>query len=114
MTPEGKVKSDVKKVLHRWGCIRAGSKENTWPEIKTGWYYMPTNNGMGVHGIPDFIGFYQGEFFAIETKAPGKLDGTTPNQKNRHNEIRTVKGRILVVDNAWEVDRWFSADRPLT
>ena len=70
-TPEGAVKEMIKKKLDQLGCISAG-KASGVNHMCSGWYYMPVSNGMGVHGIPDFVGHYRGEFFAIEAKAPGK------------------------------------------
>ncbi len=96
MTPEGKVKAHLKGLLYRLGCVRAGSKEADWPSPINGWYYMPTQNGRGVHGIPDFICFWRGQFFSVETKAPG---GTpTENQKDRGREIILGGGLWIVFD----------------
>ena len=64
MTPEGKVKDAVKKVLKKHGI----------------WYFMPMQNGFGVVGVPDFICCFNGAFLGVETKAPGKREQTTPNQ----------------------------------
>lgn len=82
-TPEGKVKDAVKKELKKRGI----------------WYYMPVQNGMGVVGIPDLIGCWDGWFVAIETKAPGKMNNVTANQKLRLNEIEKAKGLALVIDD---------------
>lgn len=95
MTPEGKIKNEVKKALNRAGA----------------WFYMPVQNGMGVVGIPDFVGCYRGHFFAIETKAPGKAKNLTPNQMLRMDEIRAAGGAAFVVDGAesWaQVDEWMT------
>ena len=70
-TPEGAVKEMIKKRLEELGCISAGKAVKV-SHTHSGWYYMPVSNGMGVHGILDFVGHYRGEFFAIEAKAPGK------------------------------------------
>jgi hypothetical protein len=86
-TPEGKVKDAVKKELNARGI----------------WYFMPAANGFGKVGIPDIICCYQGKFLAIETKAPGKRNNTTPNQDARINEIRAAKGWALVVDDVQQV-----------
>lgn len=86
-TPEGKVKDAVKKELNTRGI----------------WYFMPAANGFGKVGIPDIICCYQGKFLAIETKAPGKRNNTTPNQDARINEIRAAKGWALVVDDVQQV-----------
>lgn len=54
MTPEGKVKQAVKEFLKSRGA----------------WFFMPVPSGYGMPTL-DFIGCYEGRFFAIETKAPG-------------------------------------------
>jgi hypothetical protein len=36
------------------------------------WYYCPVPMGYGRKGIPDFIGCYRGNFFAVECKAAYK------------------------------------------
>lgn len=99
MTPEGKVKADIEAVLHKRGFIKAGSKETAWPKQPMGWYYMPVQTGYGVNGIPDFLCCYLGTFFAIETKAPGKLANVSPNQTRRHKEIRAGGAWVYVVDS---------------
>lgn len=87
MTPEGRVKDAVKKLLKERGI----------------WYFMPASNGFGKVGIPDIICCCDGKFLAIETKAPGKINNTTPNQNMRIEEIRAAKGWALVVDDAEQV-----------
>lgn len=95
MTPEGRVKEKVKKLL----------KE------RNAWFYMPVQNGMGKVGIPDIIGTYKGLFFAIETKAPNKNPTTeeqrwnkaTPNQQMRIEEIREAGGMAIVADDVAQV-----------
>lgn len=98
-TPEGKVKAAVKKLLHEQGFIQAGTIPAKWPENPSGWYYMPSQNGMGVVGIPDFICCWNGRFLAIETKAPGKRHTTSANQDQRILEITTANGLVLVCDD---------------
>lgn len=87
-TPEGRVKEAVKK----------------WLKARDIWYYMPVQNGMGVVGIPDFVCCWDGQFFAIETKAPGKRNDTTPNQKLRLAEIADAGGISIVVDDVAQLD----------
>jgi hypothetical protein len=82
-TPEGRVKSAVKAELIRRGI----------------WFYMPVQNGMGQVGIPDFVCCWNGRFLGVETKAPGKLKHTTPNQDRVLAEIRDHAGHALVVDD---------------
>ena len=83
MTPEGKVKKAVKEYLKSIGA----------------WYYMPVSNGMGRVGCPDILACYQGRFIAIETKAPGKRKGVTPNQQREIDDILSANGLALVVDD---------------
>lgn len=105
MTPEGKVKRSIQRELDARGLWRAGGKLP--PERVIGWYWMPVPNGLGVHGIPDFVGVLYGLFFAIEAKAPGgKL---TPNQERRHEEIRAAGGIVLTVSDAQEVREFLDA-----
>lgn len=83
MTPEGRVKSAIKKLLTRANV----------------WYYMPVQNGMGRVGIPDFICCADGKFLAVEAKAPGKLANLTPNQEKVQQEIIRAAGCSVVVDS---------------
>lgn len=87
-TPEGKVKNDIKKVLDKHKI----------------WYFMPSANGFGKVGVPDFICCWQGRFLAIEAKAPGKLKNTTANQERRIQEINDSMGIAFVADNAKMVE----------
>lgn len=87
MTPEGKVKAAVKRVLKESGV----------------WYYMPVQNGMGVVGVPDFICCCDGKFLAIETKAPGKVTTVTPNQQHQIETIRASGGTAFVTDTVEDV-----------
>lgn len=98
-TPEGEVKKKVRQLLHASGCIPAGAKTSAYPDPVRGWYYMPSANGFGVHGIPDFVGHIDSRFFSIETKAPGNLDGLTANQEARRDEILLSGGAIFITDN---------------
>jgi hypothetical protein len=96
MTPEGRVKAKIKKLLTE----------------RDAWFYMPVQNGMGKVGIPDIIGTYKGLFFAIETKAPNKTPTTeeqrwnkaTPNQQMRIEEIREKGGMAIVADDITQVE----------
>lgn len=81
-TPEGRVKDKVKKLLKHHDV----------------WYFMPMQNGMGVVGIPDIIACCNGHFMAIETKAPGKLNNLSANQKLQLELIADAKGATFVTD----------------
>ncbi len=77
MTPEGKVKKEVKDFLDALG-----------PEC---WYYMPVPMGYGKRGVPDFIGCYAGHFFAIEAKASsGELSPWQKQQKEALSEAGSL------------------------
>ena len=96
MTPEGKVKDLIKKHLAFIGLIPAGQAVLV-TDKNTGWYYMPVSNGMGVHGIPDFIGHYRGRFFAIEAKEKGKKP--TDRQVHQLNALGVTGAATFVVDS---------------
>jgi hypothetical protein len=91
MTPEGRVKRQVAAWL----------KAHGW------YYYMPSQNGRGRVGIPDFICCapnMNGRLVAIETKAPGKRAQTTPNQDREIQWINRAGGFALVVDNIEQLE----------
>lgn len=94
MTPEGRVKAQIRKYLTAKGVWFAGQSP---PPVVTGWMFMPVSNGMGVSGIPDFDGFYKGKPLFIEAKAPGGKP--TDNQLERHKEIRAAGGVAIVADS---------------
>lgn len=99
MTPEGRVKKLCKE----------------WYKIAKGWCFAPVSNGMGVHGIPDYVGCVPveitpemvglrvGIFVCIEAKAPGRRGepdrGCSPAQVFRMDEIRAAGGHVRVVDS---------------
>lgn len=93
MTPEGRVKKAVKDYLSHLGA----------------WYYMPVSNGMGRVGCPDIIACYQGQFIAIETKAPGKRKAVTPNQQREIDGITHANGLALVVDDVEQLKEAMNA-----
>lgn len=79
MTPEGKVKEQVKKLLKEYGA----------------YYHMPVQNGMGAPTL-DFICCFRGRYLAIEAKAPGKLP--TPRQLKTMDQIQVAGGFAVAVD----------------
>jgi hypothetical protein len=83
MTPEGKIKAEVKKILQSIGA----------------WYHMPVPGGYGTNGCPDFICCIRGVFVAIECKAPGKLKNTSANQKLQLELINKAGGYAWVIDD---------------
>lgn len=92
MTPEGRVKAKVKALLKERGV----------------WYFMPANNGMGRSGIPDFICCHKGKLVAIETKAPGRRNDTTPLQKMQIEGINLAGGTAMVIDDATQLEDFFA------
>lgn len=108
-TPEGKVKARVKQ----------------WWKRVCGWFYMPVQTGMGVVGIPDFVGCIPttitqemvgkrvGLFVAVECKAPGKLSNVTANQQFQIGAIRDAGGIAVVVDDAEQLEGLLSGNDSL-
>ena len=84
MTPEGKVKEQVKKLLKQYGA----------------YYHMPVMNGMGAPTL-DFIVCCNGVFLAVETKAPGKKP--TPRQQITITDMKRAGASVFVVSNDEEL-----------
>lgn len=80
MTPEGRVKAQVKKILDSYK-----------PDL---WYFMPIPRYQA--GIPDFIGCYYGKLFAVETKAGNNKP--TGLQANVISSINRAWGHAIVVN----------------
>jgi hypothetical protein len=85
MTPEGKVKDKVKKMLKAYGA----------------YYHCPVQNGMGEPTL-DFICCHNGRFFAIETKAPGGKP--TKRQEVTMYNIAFAGGFVFVISNQEQLD----------
>ena len=81
MTPEGKQKAKVKKILDDLGC----------------YYFFPAANGYGRSSIPDIIVCMDGLFLGLEIKA-GK-NKATALQLRELDRIRQHGGLGLVVDD---------------
>ena len=80
MTPEGKVKAKVNKVLKTLGADC--------------WRFMPVQTGYGAPAL-DYLLCYRGRFIAIETKAPGgKL---TALQEITKTAMEAAGALVLVV-----------------
>jgi len=80
MTPEGKVKAKVVKILKELSV----------------YYFYPVTGGFGRSGVPDIICCVNGYFFGIECKA-GK-NTPTPLQEAEMQKIRNAGGHTLVVN----------------
>ena len=85
MTPEGRIKAQVKKLLGEHGA----------------YYHMPVQNGMGAPSL-DFICCHRGCYFGIETKAGNKKP--TPRQENTMNQIRLAGGLAFLVNEVEGLD----------
>lgn len=91
MTPEGKVKADVKEFL----------------KARHIWYCMPIGSGFGNSGVPDFLCCHNGRFVAIETKALGKRANTTVLQDKQIMGIHQSGGVAVVVDQVSQLEGIF-------
>lgn len=92
MTPEGKVKARVKKLLDEYGA----------------YYFMPATGGFGKSGVPDIVGCYKGQFFAVECKAGNNKP--TALQEKQMEKIRATEGAAFVIneDNLEELGLWLT------
>lgn len=79
MTPEGRVKEAVKKLLRAAGA----------------YYYMPVPQGYGAATV-DFLVCYRGRFAAIETKASGKKP--TKRQEAALQAMHEAGAATFVID----------------
>ena len=79
-TKEAHVKEAVKEILTKLGI----------------WYFMPSMNGFGRMGIPDFVCCVQGRFLGLETKF-GK-NKPTPHQERELAAISHAGGWTFVVN----------------
>jgi hypothetical protein len=80
LTPEGRIKEQVKKLFKRFKC----------------YYHMPVMNGMGAPTL-DFIACCFGRFVGVETKAPGKH--ATPRQQITMHDMALAGGYVFEVSN---------------
>lgn len=89
-TPENAVKAKIKKILMDHGAYSV----------------LPVSNGMGAHGIPDFLVCHCGRFIGIEAKAGTNLP--TNLQISNLRRIAETGGVALVIneDNVHELDGW--------
>lgn len=84
LTPEGKVKAKVTKILREEGVF----------------YFFPATHGYGRSGVPDIVCCVAGKFLAIECKA----GGNKPTALQIH-EIENIRraGGVAVIANE---DNW--------
>ena len=91
-TPESRIKGVIKGILDGHGAYRV----------------MPVSNGMGAHGIPDFLVCLNGRFLGIEAKA-GKGKPTALQLSNLRR-IHEAGGSALIVNehNVQNLDGWLA------
>ena len=80
MTPEGKVKAKVKKILLEMEA----------------YYAMPMGTGFGNAGVPDFLVCFEGRFIGIECKANGGKP--TALQLKNLADIESAGGVPFIID----------------
>jgi len=92
MTPEGKVKARVRRIL----------------KINKVYHFMPATGGYGRSGVPDIVGCFKGYFFAVECKAKDKKP--TALQEKELQRIREAGGYVFVIDetNEKDVQNWLN------
>lgn len=81
MTPEGRVKNKVKRLLKQHGC----------------YFFMPVQMGYGASTL-DLLVCHRGKFIGIETKAPG-VNKMTKRQEIVAEEIRAAGGEVYLVND---------------
>lgn len=72
ITPEGKVKKQVRAILDYFGA----------------YYFFPATGGYGRSGVPDIVACYNGRFIGIEVKAGNNIP-TALQQR----ELRLIRER---------------------
>jgi len=82
MTPEGAVKTAVKRLLVAEGV----------------YYFMPVSNGMGVMGIFDIVCCVNGVFLGIECKADAKKKPTLLQTRNA--KLAQAAGGVIFLVHA--------------
>lgn len=86
LTPEGKIKAKVVKILRDEGV----------------YYFFPATHGYGRSGVPDIICCVAGKFLAIECKAGGNKP--TALQVREIETIRQAGGVAVVTDETnWDM-----------
>jgi Holliday junction resolvase len=83
-TPEGQVKKKLVAILKRMGA----------------YYFFPATHGYGRSGVPDVVGCFDGNFFAIECKAESKKP--TALQLREMEQIALNGGAVFVYDGTME------------
>jgi hypothetical protein len=81
MTPEGKVKNDIRRVLDAFGCYT----------------FMPVQNGLGAAGL-DFHCIVRGNPIPFFIEAKGPKGAVTDRQRMLIDKLRTEHGcKVFVI-----------------
>jgi hypothetical protein len=81
MTPEGKVKQQLRRIFETHGVL----------------YTMPVTGGYGKNGVLDYICCHRGRYFEVEAKAGSAL---TALQGLRMRTVQDAGGKAFVVRGA--------------
>lgn len=90
MTPEGKVKADIKK----------------WLKDRGAYFFMPVQTGYGATTL-DFLVCLNGRFIGIEAKAPGKQ--ASARQRLVMDAIREANGDSCCVDSVEALEEYLKS-----
>ena len=92
-TPESRVKTKIRAELMRRGI----------------YHFCPATGGYGRSGVPDIVGCYRGDFFAIECKAGDNKP--TALQERELQSIRDAGGVTFVINetNVVVLGEWLDA-----
>lgn len=63
----------------------------------SGWWFVTHGAQFQTGGLPDIIGCYQGMFYGLEVKLPGKEHTLTERQSHRLEQIRRAGGKATMV-----------------
>jgi hypothetical protein len=95
MTPEGKVKQEIKEYLASIGA----------------YYFMPVQWGMGAATL-DFLVCHNGKFIGIEVKRPGTVlrpsPAATPRQRRIISDIVAAGGFAFVTNDVETVKEYLT------
>ena len=95
MTPEGKIKARVDKLLHQYKI----------------WFFSPQAGPYGKAGIPDRIAIIRGQFVGIEVKAD-RTKKPTALQRKCMEKIEAAGGKCFVVcdfETLEQLERYINA-----
>lgn len=89
----------MKKTFRKEADVKAAVKEILAQDVKEGsWYFMPSMNGYGRAGVPDFIVCHRGCLIGIETKFGSNKP--TPAQKMELSKIYYARGLSLIINES--------------